>query len=109
MKTKPDWSRADALTDEQIHAAALADPNAQPLTPERLAGLRQTPRLKIIRCALGLIQEEFATRFHIPLGTLRDCEQGAKEPDQAARAYLRAIADDPDAVHRALHAGPQSG
>jgi putative transcriptional regulator len=71
--------------------------------------MRQTPRLKIIRGALGLIQEEFATRFHIPLGTLRDCEQGTNGPDQAARAYLRAIAGDPDAVHRALHAVPPSG
>ncbi len=71
--------------------------------------MRQTPRMKIIRGALGLTREEFAARFQIPLGTLRDWEQGAKEPDQAARAYLRAITGDPDAVHRALHAVPQSG
>jgi putative transcriptional regulator len=109
MKTKHDWTGADALTDDQIHGAALADPDAQPLTPERLAGMRQTPRLKVIRRALGLTQEEFAARFQIPLGTLRDWEQGAKEPDQAARAYLRAIAGDPDAVHRALHTVPGSG
>jgi putative transcriptional regulator len=108
MKTKHDWSRADARTDEQNHAAALADPDAQPLTPERLVGMRQTPRLKIIRRALGLTQEEFAVRYQIPLGTLRDWEQGAKEPDQAARAYLRAIAGDPVAVQRALHITPQS-
>jgi putative transcriptional regulator len=109
MKTKHDWSRVDALTDDQIRAAALADPDARALTPERLAGMRQTPRLKIIRRTLGLTQEEFAARFHIPLGTLRDWEQGAKEPDPAARAYLRAIAGDPDAVHRALHTVPRSG
>ncbi len=106
MKTRHDWSRADAMTDEQRHAAALADPDAQPLTPERLAGMKQTPRLKIIRRALGLSQEEFAARFQIPLGTLRDWEQGAAEPDQAARAYLRAIAGDPAAVQRALAAAP---
>jgi putative transcriptional regulator len=34
-KTNRGWARADALTDDQIHAAALADPDAQPLTPER--------------------------------------------------------------------------
>lgn len=102
-----DWSRADAMTDEQIHAAALADPDAQPLTSERLAGMKQTPRLKIIRRALGLTQEEFAVRFQIPLGTLRDWEQGKKEPDQAARAYLKAIAGDAAAVQRALNAGPR--
>lgn len=106
MKTKHDWSRADTRTEEQNHAAALADPDAQPLTPERLAGMRQTPRLKVIRRALGLTQEEFAARYQIPVGTLRDWEQGAKEPDQAARAYLKAIAGNPEAVRAALQAAP---
>ena len=36
----------------EIHAAALSDSDAQPLTAERLAGMKQTPRLKIIRRAL---------------------------------------------------------
>ena len=107
MKTKHDWTHADAMTDEQIHAAALADPDAQPLTPERLADMKQTPRLKIIRRALGLTQEEFAARFQIPLGTLRDWEQGAAQPDQTARAYLRAIAGDPAAVQHALANTPR--
>lgn len=107
MKTKHDWSRADARTDEQNHAAALADPDAQPLTPERLARMKQTPRVKIIRRVLGLTQEEFASRFQIPLGTLRDWEQGAAQPDQTARAYLRAIAGDAAAVQRALAVAPQ--
>ena len=40
--------------------------------------------------------------FKFPLGTLRDWEQGAAEPDQAARAYLTVIARDPDAVRKAL-------
>jgi putative transcriptional regulator len=92
------------MTDAEIHAAALRDPDAQPLTPERLARMRPTPRLKIIRRALGLTQEEFAARYQIPLGTLRDWEQGTKEPDQAARAYLKAISGDPAAVLRALEA-----
>lgn len=46
----------------------------------------------MIRRALGLTQEEFAGRFHIPLGTLRDWEQGAAAPDQSARAYITVIA-----------------
>ncbi|HEY4042878.1 MAG TPA: helix-turn-helix domain-containing protein [Rhodopila sp.] len=104
MKTKHDWSRLDAMTDQQRHDAALADPDARPLTDADMDRMKQTPRLKIIRRALGLTQEEFAARYQIPLGTLRDWEQGAKEPDQAARSYLRAIAGDPVAVHRALHA-----
>jgi putative transcriptional regulator len=92
------------MTPEQIEAAARADPDAQPFSAAELARMKHTPRAKLIRRALGITQEEFAARFHIPLGTLRDWEQGAKEPDQAARAYLTVIARDPDAVRKALNA-----
>ncbi len=106
MQTKHDWSRADSMTDEEIHAAALADPDAQPLTDERLAKMKRAPRAKTLRRALGLTQEEFAARYNLPLGALRDWEQGVCEPDQTARAYLRAIAGDPSAVQRALETRP---
>ena len=99
---KRDWSRLDAMTDEQRHAAALSDPDAQPMTEQDFDRAKRTPRAKIIRRAMGLTQEEFAARFHIPLGTLRDWEQGASEPDQAARAYLTVIARNPEAVRKAL-------
>jgi putative transcriptional regulator len=100
-KTSHDWRRADAMSDQDIHAAALADPDAQPLTPERVSRMKRT-QVKVIRRALGLSQEEFAARFHIPLGTLRDWEQGRKEPDAAARVYLKVIGRDPSAVSKAL-------
>jgi putative transcriptional regulator len=106
MKTTHDWSRADAMVDRQRHAAALADPDARPLTDADMDRMKRSSRLKIIRRALGLTQEEFASRYQIPLGTLRDWEQGAKEPDQPARAYLRAIAGNPEAVRAALEAAP---
>ena len=59
------------------HAAALADLNAQPLSDADVDRMQPAPRLKILRRALGLAQEEFAARYQIPLGTLRDGEQGA--------------------------------
>jgi putative transcriptional regulator len=104
-RQQDNWSRLDAMTEEEKRAASLADPDAQPLTDADMDRMKQTSRLKIIRRALGLTQEEFSTRFQIPLGTLRDWEQGAAQPDQTARAYLRAIAGDAQAVHRALCAG----
>jgi putative transcriptional regulator len=96
-----------SMSDEEIAAAAAADPDARPMTADELRSARRVPRVKTLRRALGLTQEEFATRYHIPLGTLRDWEQGRSEPDQPARAYLRAIAGDPAAVSRALEAGPR--
>ena len=107
--TKFDWNRADAMTDEQVHAATLKDPDARPMTDAEWDAAPKVPRAKTLRRALGLTQEEFAARFQIPLGTLRDWEQGKSEPDQSARAYLRAIAGDAAAVERALQAGPRSG
>jgi putative transcriptional regulator len=95
------------MTEAEVHAAALADPDAQPLTDARLAQMRPVPRAKTLRRTLGLTQEEFATRYQIPIGTLRDWEQGRVEPDQAAQAYLRAIAGNPAAVQCALQAGPR--
>ena len=106
MSTKHDWSRLDAMTEAERHAAALADPDAQPLMEADMDRMKQTPRLKIIRRVLGLAQEEFAARFHIPIGTLRDWEQGRSEPDQPARAYLKVIAVDAAMVQRALETRP---
>ncbi len=103
--TGHDWSRADAMTDQEAREAALRDPDAQPLTEAALAGMRPVPRTKTMRRALGLTQEAFAARYHIPLGTLRDWEQGRAEPDQTARAYLTVIAHDPESVSRALEGG----
>jgi putative transcriptional regulator len=96
------------MTEQEIAAAAAADPDARPMTPEQLRAARRVPRVKTLRRALGMTQEEFAKRYHIPLGTLRDWEQGRSEPDQPARAYLKAIAGDPVAVLNALDAGPHA-
>jgi DNA-binding transcriptional regulator YiaG len=49
-----------------------------------------------------LSQEQFAEQLQIPVGTLRDWEQGRVEPDQAARAYLKVIAGKPDLVRQIL-------
>jgi putative transcriptional regulator len=90
------------MTEAEVMAAALADPDAKPLTPRDLKRMKRIPRAKIIRRALCLTQEEFSARFRIPLGTLRNWEQGAAEPDQASRAYLTVIARNPKAVADAL-------
>jgi len=111
MKTTPeaswhDWSRFDNMTAAERRAAASRDPDAQPLTPDDMKHMKRTPQVRVIRRALKLSQEEFAARFRIPLGTLRDWEQGRKDPDAAARAYLLVIGRNPTAVTKALHMAP---
>lgn len=91
------------MSREAVERAARADGDAQPLTLDDLARMKRTPQVKIVRRALELTQEEFADRYHIPLGTLRDWEQGRAEPDQPTKAYLTLIARDPDHVNRTLN------
>jgi len=105
-RAKTDWTALDAMTAKEKHGTALSDPDAQPITKEKWKRMKRVPRARTLRRALGLSQEEFAARFHIPIGTLRDWEQGRAEPDQAARAYLEVIASAPDVVSKALGRKP---
>ncbi|MCM2475651.1 helix-turn-helix domain-containing protein [Rhizobium sp. CG5] len=90
------------MSDDEAEANALADPDNPPLTTEQLRAASRMPRVKIIRRALGLTQEAFSERYEIPLGTLRDWEQGRAEPDAPTRAYLKVIAVNPEAIAQAL-------
>jgi putative transcriptional regulator len=102
-KTETDWEAVDAMTEEEVHAAALADPDAQPISlgsddEMAAAGLIRIVNVKRLREKLQFTQEEFAQVYHIPIGTLRDWEQRRKTPDATARAYLTVIARNPQAV-----------
>jgi len=97
-----DWARLEGMSDEEVKAEALSDPDAQPLTPEQLAKMRRVSRVKVLRQRLGMTQEAFAETFHLPLTTVRDWEQRRSEPDAPARALLLAIERDPEAMKRLL-------
>jgi putative transcriptional regulator len=99
---KTNWARLDAMTDEEVIAAALSDPDAQPLTPEQLVKMRRVSRVKVLRRRLGMTQAEFAEAFHLPITTLRDWEQRRSTPDAPARALLLAIERDPEVMRRLL-------
>lgn len=57
---------------------------------------------KAIREAANQTQDEFANTYLIPVGTLRDWEQGRRQPDAPARALLRLIEMDPVGVAKKL-------
>ena len=98
IQTNTDWAAVDALTDEQIEAAVRDDPDAAPIGFYDMPGFFRIPNVKKLRDRLGLTQEAFAATYRIPIGTLRDWEQGRKLPDAPARAYLTVIARNPEAV-----------
>lgn len=103
IEDKTDWARLNAMTEEEIEAAAVADSDNPPLTETELKKLRRVPNPKEIRKRLKMTQQQFAAQFELPLGTLRDWEQGTREPDSAAKSYLRVIAKNSQAVIQALN------
>ena len=105
---RTDRARLSAMTEGEIEAKAWSDADNPPLTEDEQARMRPGWTPKVIRERLDLTQEEFAARFDIPLGTLRDWEQARREPDAAALAYLRVIEREPEAVARALAAPPEA-
>lgn len=94
-----DWRAIDAQTDEDIARNVATDPDAAPILT---SGETAAAMARAVRRRLGLSQAEFAARFHVPVGTLRDWEQNRRQPDAPALAYLRVIAREPDMVARAL-------
>jgi putative transcriptional regulator len=101
-KGDTDWTRIDAMTDEEVVAAALADSDAQPLAAGRLASMRRVSRVKALRQKLGMTQAEFAEAFpfadHDAAG-LGATPEHARPP---ARAVLLAIERDPEVMRRLL-------
>ncbi len=89
--------RLETMTDDEIAAAAASDPDNPPLGDDPVFILVN------LRRRLGLSQADFAARYGIPIGTLRDWEQGRTRPDAAAVAYIRVIDAMPEAVAGALN------
>jgi putative transcriptional regulator len=58
--------------------------------------------VKAIRRQVGMSQAEFSRAYGISRRALQEWEQGGRQPDSAARAYLTAIAKEPAVVRRAL-------
>jgi putative transcriptional regulator len=95
-------ARLDAMSDAEITAAAISDPDNPPLTEEELARMRTVRIVRDVRVRTGLSQARFAEAFHISIGRLRDLEQGRTQADSALLAYLAVIDREPEAVKRAL-------
>ena len=102
IKRGVDWDRVRSITEEEIERGIAADPDAAP--PMSDAEITAA-RVRWVRKTTGLSQEQFSARYRIPVGTLRDWEQGRREPDTAALSYLRVIEREREAVERALAPG----
>jgi putative transcriptional regulator len=104
------WAAIDAMTDEDIACQIEENPDAAPdLGNPRnrrlfrvLSRRLPTPyRVKLLRRSLRLTRAEFSRTYGVPLKTLQGWEQGLREPDQTALAYLAVIAEMPEEIRAA--------
>jgi putative transcriptional regulator len=68
----------------------------------------EVPDVRAIRRQLRMSQQEFATVYRIPLATLKNWEQGRRQPDAPAAAYLQVIAKRPREARNAEPGRPKA-
>jgi putative transcriptional regulator len=92
-----DWSKVDAMTDEDIARQIASNPDAAPdMAPEI--------DVRAIRRGVGMTQAQFAATYEFSIRTVQEWERGAKRPSGPARTLLRAIKGDPEGLRKALAA-----
>jgi len=74
----------------------------RPSRPRASTAADDSVDVRKVRAVTGLSQAKFAELLSIEVATLRNWEQGRREPTGAARALLRAIRNSPIAVIKAL-------
>jgi putative transcriptional regulator len=96
-----DRAKLDATTEDDIRRHVIEDgeePDA-PVPPGRMVVLAGS-----VRRQLGMTQPQFAKLIGVPLGTLRNWEQGHGMPDAPVRALFIILSREPEAALRALRA-----
>lgn len=88
--------------DRIILPADPADAEDFDVTSEAMDRAQRARLIRRTRTALGLSQTEFASRFRVPVGTLRDWEQARATAPDFAVAYVRVIGLHPDMVALAV-------
>lgn len=78
------------------------DPAKYRVTTFERTPIPETVDVKAIRERMGLSQTAFSNEFGLSVNAVRKWEQGTRKPDQAARAYLKVIGHNPQAVREAL-------
>lgn len=92
------------MTDEEIEAAALSDPDNPPMTEEELARMMRVPNVQEIRERLGLTPEQFADRFALNPWQVKRWEAHEEFVSWEIGLYLRVIDVHPEAVVDAIRA-----
>ncbi len=79
-----------------------ADAEDFDVSPEAMNRGQRARLIRKTRTGLGLSQTEFASRFRVPVDTLRDWEQARATPPDFAIAYVRVIGQYPEIVAKVV-------
>ena len=101
-ESKTDWDRLANMTEEEIEANTLSDPDNSPLTEEELVRMRLLPIPKRIRERLGLSHFEFAIALELSVETVQDWEDSFPWISYPVQTLLHLIEQDPKGVKAAL-------
>jgi putative transcriptional regulator len=102
FESETDWARVEAMTEEEIEANALSDPDNPPISDTELAGMRWSMNPRAVRGRQNLSQEEFAERFGLSLDDVREWERDRRDPDGVVLALMKVISRHPESVIDAL-------
>lgn len=94
VATKFDEQRVDATTEMDITEQQKLD--------DAEAMQDAAKFVRSVRKRSGLSQAEFSRRIHVSTETLRNWEQGKRQPTGAARALFKVLDKAPDAALQAL-------
>ena len=90
------------FSKELIESLTEACEHAEGKRSEVRGHMVEVPDVRAIRRQLRMSQQEFARVYRIPLPTLKNWEQGRRQPDAPAEAYLQVIAKHPREAREAL-------
>ncbi|MBS0279146.1 MAG: helix-turn-helix domain-containing protein [Proteobacteria bacterium] len=107
--SKVEWAKIARTSEKEIAAQIAADVDTAPIFTDaelkrarRVIPVSGSRNVKSLRRRLGLSQQQFADRYGFSVETIRNYEQGHRNPVGPARVLLEVIASEPDAVTRAL-------
>jgi putative transcriptional regulator len=89
----------EGLNEALAHARGEVDAIEHPVRIPDMIDVRA------VREHLALSQAQFALKFGFKLDTVRNWEQAKRVPNASARALLKIIETEPEAVKRALAMG----
>ena len=95
-------ARLEAMSEADVVQAAAGDPDNPELSDGQLRRMRTAREVRRVRESTGLSQPQFAARYRIGLGRLRDFEQARSEPDLLLRVIYRLILEDPGRAERLI-------